>query len=205
MDAAQKYLKGPTPKQEPQSQKTHSPQSPCSLLQKSGVCRDEKSVLGHITTIHLGQVTCPPTSLFPKDKHPQQVNQITSQQSSLSIWNDDRVQSTSWILISTDAMQPTDFPAASLFQISVFIKHASFLVSSFYGRCYTGVTFFFIKPPCLSKMTKIFTLLFMAILWVYVTPMPILWPFKHKDSYSLDSWWVYVVLWKQDNNWIYIV
>lgn len=177
---------------------------PCSLLQSTGVHRDEKPALGHITTIRLGQVSCPPTSPFPKDKHPLQINQITS---SLSIWNDERVQSTSWILISTDAMQPTDFPAAcSVSDLGVY-KTCKFSCVLFLWKMLYKCYLFFIKPPCLSKMTKryIFTLLFMAILWVYVPPMPILWPCKYKGSYSLGSWWVYVVLWQQDNSWICIV
>lgn len=57
----------------------------CSFLQYSGACRVEKAILGHTTTVNLVRVDSPPTAPFPKDKHPLQVNQITSQQSFLSI------------------------------------------------------------------------------------------------------------------------
>lgn len=63
----------------PQNPQPTEPGS-CSFLQYSGVCRD---VLGHINAVHLGRVSYPPTAPFLKDKHPLQVNQITSQQSSL--------------------------------------------------------------------------------------------------------------------------
>lgn len=107
------------------------------------------------------------------------------------------VQSTSWISISTDAMQPTNFPSAS-----------SGLDLGVYKACKSSVLFlwkmlhrwhvFFINPACSAKMITmyIFTLLIMPILWAYVPPMRILWSCKHKDSNLLDSCWVYIVLWQ---------
>lgn len=126
----------------------HSTEPGCSFYSNLG----EKPVLQQVNAIHLGSIRFPSTTLFPKDKHLLQVNQITSQQSSFSIWNDDCVQSTLWILISVHAMQPTSFPAAYFVSFrSGCLQNPEVFLSSLSIAAATKVAYFFHQSPLLSK------------------------------------------------------
>lgn len=175
----------------------HPTEPGCSFYTNLG----EKPVLPQVNAIHLGSIRSPSTTLLPKDKHSLQVNQITSQQSSFSIWNDDRVQSTLWILISLHAMQPTSFPAAYFVSFrSGCLQNPEIFLSSLSIANATKVSYFFSSVPFAQQIQQLYlhqechhTHFFAHMVTKQSERLELVWPLLCTVPWQYDRTWAYVL------------